>query len=136
MRMVHAQAVKLFEELRHPGPQEPDRGAGLFIGPVEIGVQHSVAPRLTLGIRAAGRRSHAESGCEQAAGAPEVAMRSSDLQVPEQQESQGPRAGVEGIVLLVREKLAKAEESNLVRRCRAQLGAPRGSRWHRVTRKQ
>jgi len=86
MRVVHAQAVKLFEELRHPGPQEADRGPGFCIGPVEIGIGHPVAPRLTLGIRAAGRRSHAQSGREKSAGAPEVAMRSADLQVPEEEE--------------------------------------------------
>src|SRR5882672_2035816 len=112
--MVHAQAVELFEDLRHPGPQEPDGGPGFFIGPVEIGVQQPVAPRLTFGIRAARWRSHEESGRQQPAGAPEVAMRSSDLQVPEEEEPQGPRAGVEGIVLLVRDELAKAEEFNLL----------------------
>ena len=83
--------------------------------PVLPGIQHRVAPGLSVGVGAAGRRAHLIVAQEQRPMPPEIPLRHADLQVAEQLHPPGLQAGLELGVLGVDHELAEVVKGDLPR---------------------
>src|SRR5438445_5068924 len=118
--MVDAQPVEFREHLAHAPPRERQRRSG-----VPDRVEHGVAPRLSLGIGPAGRRTHPPAGEEERAPAPDVLVGDADLQIAVEQQAQTARLPLEYAMLLVREPLPETVALDEPCMLRRQLGTPR-----------